>query len=54
MDSWNYTNVWVPASAYAEQHNSVGAAWRENESKSWNESLDAPDGPRQEAAECIK
>ena len=50
MNTWNHDNVWVPASDYATKHNEVGATWRANEAKKWNESLDADDGPRQAAA----
>ena len=51
MDSWNYNNVWVPASNYAEAHNETGESWRNTEAEKWNESLDADDGPRQQVAD---
>ena len=51
MDSWNYNNVWVPASNYAEAHNETGESWRDTEAEKWNESLDADDGPRQQVAD---
>ena len=51
MNSWNYNNVWVPASDYAVAHTEAGAKWRDQEAKAWNESLDADDGPRQQAAD---
>jgi hypothetical protein len=51
MNAWNYKNVWVPASAYAEQHNKNGTTFRDAAAKAYNEGLDASDGERQQAAD---
>ena len=51
MNQWNHDNVRVPAAKYAEIHTEQGAKWRDQEAKAWNEGLDAPDGPRQQAAD---
>jgi hypothetical protein len=51
MNTWNYNNVWVPASEYAESHNSAGTTFRTNAANTYNTNLNADDGPRQQAAD---
>ena len=51
MNTWNHNNVRVPAANYAVIHTEQGAKWRDQEAKSYNDSLNAPNGLRQQAAD---
>ena len=48
LESWNYDNVWVPASDYAIEISTEGENYREKAAQTWNDTL--PD-QRQELAD---